>query len=108
MKMRTKDINTLAQLREEKSNLKLRIKLADEEVKDNIIYSTINKLFSSKKDKNVSYSDVLDHGTQDAIRFLANQHSGKFMSGKVPQLILSLAVTIAAPIIVSKFRNWIK
>ncbi len=106
--MRTKDINTLAQLRQVKNELKLKMKLADEEAKDSFIYSALNNLFPGKKKKQNSVSPVLDLSTTNAIRFLADQTKNKTGIGEIAKLVLSVTLAIAAPILARKVVKLVK
>lgn len=103
--MRTKDINTLKQLRQAKTELKLQMKRADEGVKDNFIFSAINKLFSGKKKKETEISPALDFGTRNAIKFLGSQNPKNVNLKKVAKIALSIAISLAAPIIANKLSN---
>jgi len=101
--MKTKDINTLSQLRQAKMELRRQMRLADREVKDNFIVSSIDKLFSGKKSE-TDQSSILDSGTKGAIKFLAGQKSNhKWL--EIGKIALSLAITVAAPIIAKKLNQ---
>lgn len=100
--MKLKDINSLAQLRAAKAELKLKMKRTDEKAKNSFVYSTINKLFGSKSDS-ASHSAVLDSGTFDAIQFLGSQNK----SG-LAKPILSTIVAIAVPILARFAVKWLK
>lgn len=103
--MKTKDINTLAQLRQAKKDLKLNMKRADQDISGNFIYSTINNLLSGKNKKHTS--PILDEGTLNAINFVAAEEK-KIKVGKVPALILSVAAAIAVPILTKKVIKKLK
>lgn len=101
--MRTKHIDTLAQLRQAKNDLKLKIKATDKAMEDNIIYSLLDKLLGGKK-KNKSSVDIT---TENNLRFLASQNEkSKFLM--VGKSILSLAMALAVPILAQKAAKLLK
>lgn len=100
--MKTKDINTLSQLRQAKAELKLKMKRKDRELEGNVIYSIANKLFSRSKKAPEYVSAVLDKGTQNAIRFLAHRTKGKGSMKKFVKPVLIAALAIAVPVLARK------
>lgn len=100
--MKTKDINTLSQLRQAKAELKLKMKQADKSMNENIIYAGLNKLFAGNKKKTNYDPAVMDEGTENSIRFLASQTSHRSGVWRYLKPALSLAITIAAPILAKK------
>lgn len=101
--MRTKNIDTLAQLREAKAQLKLKMKMADQEAKDSVVFSFINNLFAKKSKKK---SLKMDEGTLNAIKYVASQddEDSKFL--KIIKPIISIGITIVAPIIARKIGKY--
>ncbi|SMC75743.1 hypothetical protein [Moheibacter sediminis] len=98
--MQTKHIDTQAQLREAKSDLKLQMVETDRELKENWIFAMIDKLLGGKKKKS-----KIDETTRDNLKFLASQQSKKIDLGKVGKVALSIGLTIAAPIIAKKLLD---
>lgn len=95
--MQTKHIDTQAQLREAKSDLKIQMKETDRELKENWIFSWINKLLTGKK-RNTTVDDV----TADNLKFLSSENNKKVDLAKVGKIALSIGMGIAAPIIAKK------
>ena len=106
-KMNYKEINTLAQLREAKHELKLRMKNADEEAKDGFIYKTVNKLFNKVEDNASSFQTPVGSGVNTALNFISNQAQSRFNMGNTAKTVLSIAVVVAAPIIAKKIQDMI-
>ncbi len=106
--MRTKDINTLQQLRQAKTDLKLKMKQADQSMNDSFIYAGLNKLFGGNKRKTNFNPVVMDEGTENSMRFLASQTSHKSRVWKYLKPALSLAITVAAPLLAKKAGDLIK
>lgn len=103
--MRTKDINSLAELRQAKAELKVRMKEADEEIQEGWIFSTLNGLFGKPKSSQ-GISPVLDSGTLGAIKFLGSQQKGQF--GKIISRALPIVTTIATPLLVRFAKKWVQ
>jgi len=99
--MRTKDINTLSQLREAKSALKRKMKRKDEALNNNLIYSGINLLLGGKKKKQGS-------GVENAIDFLASRTVDKNSVAKIVQPLLSVATAVAIPLLLRKAMKLVK
>ncbi len=107
MKMNYKEINTLAQLREAKQELKLRMKNADEEAKDGFIYKTVNKLFNKVEDNTTTFQTPVGSGVNTALNFISNQAQSRLNMGNTAKSILSIAIVVAAPIIAKKVQELI-
>lgn len=105
MSMRTKDINNLADLRKVKTEMKARMKEADENLQDGWLFSTLNGLFGKNKGSR-AISPALDSGTLGAMKFLGSQQQGRF--GEIISRALPIATTIAAPLLVRFATKWIQ
>jgi len=105
--MKTKDINNLADLRQAKKELKLKMARADEEAKNGFLYSTINKLFSKVEDNSVVQNTALGAGVSSALNFLSDQAQNRFNMGRTAKTVLSIAVIVAAPVIAKKVQELI-
>lgn len=103
--MRTKDINTLAQLRVAKANLKQEMKKADRASQDNLLVAGINLLFPNNKSEPLSVPSAWDAGTSNVIKFLASQTKRKIPYKRIFKVVVPVAMAIATPILVRKFRN---
>lgn len=105
--MKTKDIHNLADLRQAKKELKLKMARADEEAKNGFLYSTVNKLFSKVEDHSAVQNTTVGAGVSSALNFVSNQAQNRFNMGKTAKTVLSIAVVIAAPIIAKKVQELI-
>ena len=103
--MRTKDINSLADLRQAKRKLKLEMARADREAKEGFLYSTVNKLFHTIEDNSHTQNTPVGNGIHSALNFLSDQAQNRFNMGKTAKTILSIAVVVAAPIIAKKVQE---
>ncbi len=106
--MKTKDINTLAQLRQAKSELKMKMKRKDNDLQNNLIYSLANKLFSGKGKTQDYVSTALDKGTRNAIRFLAHRTKRKPRIKRFMKPTLITALAIAVPVLATKAGGFLK
>ena len=97
--MQTKHIDNQAQLREAKLELKKKMVQTDHDLQDNWLFSFVNKLVGKKKKSNV------DETTEDNLKFLASQEQKKFDYEKIGKIVLSIALTIAAPILARKLKG---
>lgn len=105
--MRTKDINTLADLRQAKKELKHKMALADKEAQEGFLYSTVNKLFNKIEDNSLVQNTPIGSGVNSALNFLSNQAGNRFNIGKTGKTILSIAAVVAAPIIAKKIQEFL-
>ncbi len=105
--MKTKDINTLADLRQAKLELKQQMKLADKEAQDGFVYKTINNLFNKVEDSSTIQNTTVGSGVSAALNFLSNQAQNRFNMGKTAKMVLSIAIVVAAPIIAKKVQEFI-
>jgi len=105
--MKTKDINNLADLRQAKKELKLKMARADEEAKNGFLYSTINKLFSKVEDNSAVQNTTLGAGVSSALNFLSDKAQSRFNMSKTAKTVFSIAVVVAAPIIAKKVQELI-
>lgn len=96
--METKHIDTQAQLREAKTNLKIKMKQADKSLEDNWIFSLIKKFTGGAKNKQNS----IDVNTENNLKFIASQDSKKINFIKIGKSILSIGIAIAAPLLAKK------
>lgn len=106
--MKTKDINTLAQLRQAKSELKMKMKRKDNDLQNNLIYPLANKLFSGKSKAPNYVSSALDKGTRNAIQFLAHTTKRKPRIKRVIKPALIAALAIAVPVLATKAGGFLK
>lgn len=105
--MKTKDINSLADLRQAKRELKLKMAKADREAQDGFLYKTVNKLFSKVEDDSHIQNTPVGNGVHSALNFLSNQADNRFNLGKTGKTVLSIAIAVAAPIIAKKVQELI-
>lgn len=106
--MKTKDINTLAQLREAKKELKQQMAAADQNAQDNFLFSSLNKLFSKVEKSNEIQTSPVGSGVSGALNFLSNQAENRLNMGKTGKTILSIAVAVVTPIIAKKVQEYIQ
>ena len=97
--MQTKHIDTQAQLREAKLELKKKMVQTDRDLQDNWLFSFVNKLVGKKKKSNVYET------TEDNLKFLASQEKEKFDYEKIGKIVLSIAIAIVAPILARKLNR---
>ncbi len=105
--MKTKDINTLADLRQAKKELKLKMTRADENAKEGFLYSTVNKLFSKVEDNSAVHNTTVGAGVSSALNFLSDKAQSRFHMSKTAKTVLSIAMVVAAPIIAKKVQEFI-
>ncbi|MBA5628209.1 hypothetical protein [Moheibacter lacus] len=106
--MKTKDINTLAELRQAKIELKMKMKRKDNELQGNVINSLANKLFSGKGKVPNYVSTALDKSTRNAIRFLAHRTKRNPRIKRLIKPALITALAIAIPVLVTKAGGLLK
>lgn len=106
-KMKTKDINTLADLREAKRQLKLKMANADKSAQEGFLYKTINNFVSKVEDNSNSISSPIGGGVNTALSFISGQASQRLKMGNAGKAALSLAVMIVAPIIAKKIQEFV-
>ena len=107
MKIKTKDINTLADLREAKRQLKLKMNNADKSAQESFLYKTINNFVSKVEDNSNTISTPIGGGVNTALSFISRQASQRLKMGKVGKTVLSLAVMAVAPIIAKKIQDFV-
>lgn len=101
--MKTKDINTLSQLRQAKMDLKLKMKQTDRSMDDNIIYAGLKKIFAGKKRNRANQNlTILKDGNKNSIDSSDTQISRKSGVWKYLNPALSIAISIAVPLIATK------
>lgn len=97
----------MADLRQAKKDLKLKMNQADNDAKDSFLYSTFNKLFSKVEDNSAVQNTTVGAGVSSALNLLSNQAQNRFNMGKTAKTILSIAVVVVAPIIAKKVQELI-
>lgn len=105
--MKTKDINTLADLRQAKQELKQKMARADKEAQDGFLYKTFNNLFKKVEDNSIVQNTPVGNGVHSALNFISNQAQNHFNMGKTTKTIFSLALMVATPIIAKKVQEFI-
>jgi|SRR5690606_32174619 len=105
--MKTKDINSLADLRQAKRELKLKMARADRDAQDNFLLSSVNKLFSKVEKSSEVQSSPVGSGVSNALNFLSNQAENRLNLGKTGKTVLSIAIAVAAPMIAKKVQEMI-
>lgn len=105
-KMKTKHIDNLADLRQAKRELKMKMALADQRAKEGFLYSTVNKLFGSIDRNSAVQNSVMGENVNSSLNFLSNQATKKFNLGKTAQSLISIAILVAAPIIAKKIQDF--
>jgi len=106
--MKTKHIETLAELRQAKKELKLKMALADKKAKESFLYSTVNKLVNTIENKSIVQKTSLGGNVHSSLNFLSDKAAEKFRLGKTSKNILSLTIMIAAPIIAKKIQDYLE
>lgn len=105
-KMKTKHIDNLADLRQAKRELKMKMTVADQRAKEGFLYSTVNKLFGSIDRNSAVQNSVMGENVNSSLNFLSNQATKKFNLGKTAQSLISIAILVAAPIIAKKIQDF--
>lgn len=105
--MKTKDIKTLADLRQAKRELKLEMKLADERAKQGFLYSSVNKLFNEVESNSKTLQSPVGDGVNTALGFLSDQAQSRFNLSKTTKSLISVGIVLAAPIIAKKIQDFI-
>lgn len=105
-KMKTKHIDNLADLRQAKRELKMKMTVADQRAKEGFLYSTVNKLFGSIDRNSTVQNSVMGENVNSSLNFLSNQATKKFNLGKTAQSLISIAILVAAPIIAKKIQDF--
>lgn len=105
-KMKTKHIDNLADLRQAKRELKMKMTVADQRAKEGFLYSTVNKLFGSIDRNSEVQNSVMGENVNSSLNFLSNQATKKFNLGKTAQSLISIAILVAAPIIAKKIQDF--
>lgn len=105
--MKTKDINTLADLRLAKKQLRLKMSNSDKETKEGFLYKTFNNLVSKVEDNSSMIGTPVGNGVNTALSFISGQASQRLKMGTTGKTILSIAVIVAAPIIAKKIQELI-
>lgn len=104
--MKTKHIDNLADLRQAKRELKMKMTVADQRAKEGFLYSTVNKLFGSIDRNSEVQNSVMGENVNSSLNFLSNQATKKFNLGKTAQSLISIAILVAAPIIAKKIQDF--
>lgn len=105
-KMKTKHIDNLADLRQAKRELKMKMTVADQRAKEGFLYSIVNKLFGSIDRSSEVQNSVMGENVNSSLNFLSNQATKKFNLGKTAQSLISIAILVAAPIIAKKIQDF--
>lgn len=105
--MRYKDINTLAQLRQFKAELKAKLKLKDSDKKSqNTIWnSVLNALTPAKIETPKSVPSAWDEGSANVINFLTTQTKKKFHWRKLGKYAITIGLLLTVPIAVKKWKS---
>lgn len=106
-KMEIKDINSLADLKAAKKELKFKMAVQDQRTKEGLIYSSVNKLFDQIESTAVTQQSFLGSSVNGTLSFLTQKAGDKFHLSKTTKSVLSLAMLIAVPIITRKLQNYI-
>lgn len=104
--MRTKDIDSLADLRRAKRELKMKMALADQHAKEGFVYKTVNKLFGSIEKNSTIQNSSLGQNVNTSLNFLSDKATEKFNLGKTARSLLSIGIMVAAPIIAKKIQDF--
>lgn len=105
--MKNKRITNLAELRQAKKDLKIKMELADKKAKDGLIFSAVNKLFNSVEDQGLIQNSTIGSGVHSALNFLSGRAENQFNLGKTGKLLLSTAIIVGAPIIAKKLQEFV-
>lgn len=105
--MKTKHINTLADLRQAKKELKERMRSADQEAQEGFLYSTVNKLFSGIENNSYVHRSPIGSGVNNVLNFLSTQAQNRFQLSNTAKSLISIGIVIAAPLIAKKVQGFI-
>jgi len=105
--MKTKHINTLAELREAKRQLKLKMAQADKSAREGFLYKTVNSIVGKIEDNSSAISSPIGGGVNTALSFISGQASQRLKMGNAGKAVLSIAVMVAAPIIAKKIQEFL-
>lgn len=105
--MDIKNINSLADLKAAKKELKFKMAVHDQRTKEGLIYSSVNKLFDQIENTATTQQSFLGSNVNSTLSFLTEKAGDKFHLSKTTKSILSLAAMIAVPIITRKLQNYI-
>lgn len=106
-KIKYKEINTLADLRLAKKQLKNKMSNADKNTQEGFLYKTFNNLVNKVEDNSNIISSPIGNGVNTALSFISGQATQRFKMGTTGKTILSLAVIVAAPIIAKKIQEYV-
>lgn len=106
-KIKYKEINTLADLRLAKKQLKNKMSNADKNTQEGFLYKTFNNLVNKVEDNSTMIASPIGNGVNTALSFISGQATQRFKMGATGKTILSLAVIVAAPIIAKKIQELI-
>lgn len=107
-KINYKDINTLADLRLAKKQLKNRMSNADKKTQDGFLYKTFNNLVNKVEDNSSVLGSPIGNGVNSALNFISGQASQRLKMGATGKTILSIAVAIAVPIVAKKIQGYLE
>lgn len=96
----------MADLRQAKRELRMKMTLADQRAKEGFLYSTVNKLLGSIDKNSAVQNSVMGENVNSSLNFLSNQAVKKFNLGKTAQSLISIAILVAAPIIAKKIQDF--
>ncbi|MFA7447434.1 MAG: hypothetical protein WCY77_03270 [Weeksellaceae bacterium] len=105
--MDLKNIDSLADLRAAKKELKFRMAMEEQEAKQGFLYSTVNKLFHKMEDTSIVQNSTIGSGVHNTLNFLSEKAESKFQLNKTTKTILSVAIMLAVPIITKKIQEFI-
>ncbi len=105
-KMKTKHIDNLADLRQAKRKLKMKMALADQRAKEGFLYTTANRLFGSIEKNSAIQNSALGQNVNSSLNFLSDKATEKFNLGKTARSLISIAILVAAPIIAKKIQDF--
>lgn len=107
MKRNNRPIKSLAELRMAKKALKFKIDAADQQAKEGLILSSVNKFFGSVESNSHVHSSKLGAGVHSALGFLSNTVEKTFKLSNRSSSIVSIGIAIAAPIIAKKLQDYL-
>lgn len=105
--MKDKKISNLAELRQAKRELKIKMALADKRAKEGFIYSSVNKLFGSIEKNSELRKSKLGNNVHNSLNFLSEKADDKFNLSSTTKKLISTIIVVAAPIIAKKIQDYI-
>lgn len=105
MKTETRHIKTLAELREAKRELRMKIALADRNSRQSFLFSSASKLFNRIEDSSSIQQSGLGQNVYSALNLVSEKANEKFQLGKTAKTLISIAILVSAPIIAKKIQD---